>query len=144
MSIDPKSQDQEVAAKKAAEDAAFQQRQAQENAKFQSDKAQADKVFADRKAEEAGAPARQEQQKEANNSIIGGVLGMVGIVTGASLMNKLDGVTPMATLSGPQNSGVIEGISQKAGFSIASPAANAPAAPQMNTAMNFLTPKNGP
>lgn len=143
MTID-KSQDEQVAAKKAADDAAFLQRRAQEDAKFQSDKAQADKVFADRKAEEAGAPARQAQQDNANKSIIGGVLGMVGLVTGAELVGKLSGVTPIATLSGPQNSNVIEGVAHENGFKIASPAANAPVAPQMNTAMNFLTPKNGP
>jgi hypothetical protein len=145
MTIDQKSQDQEFAAKHAADDAAFQQKQAQDNAKFQADKALSEKVFADRKAEEAGAPARQAQQDSANRGIIGGVLGMVGVMTGASLLGKLDGVAPIATLSGPQNGNVIENKAQENGFKIASPAANAPAAPQM-TVMNFLTPPkpNGP
>lgn len=150
MAIDQKTQDQEFAAKRAAEDAAFQQRQAQDQAKFQADKAQADKVFADRKAEEAGTPARQAQQDAANRGIIGSVLGVAGAVTGLALMNKLEGVTPVATLSGPQNGNVIQGVAQQAGFNIASPAANGPTStgPQniMNTAMAFLTPPkpNGP
>lgn len=150
MAIDQKSQDQEFAAKKAAEDAAFQQRQAQDQAKAQSDKAQADKVFADRKAEEAGAPARKAQEDNANRGIIAGVAGIAGVVTGMALLNKLEGVSPIATLSGPQNGNVIQGMAQQAGFNVANPAANGPAAmgPQniMNTAMAFLTPPkpNGP
>ncbi|MDB5491934.1 MAG: hypothetical protein JWO78_1783 [Micavibrio sp.] len=148
MAIDQKTQDDQFAAKKAADDASFLQRRSQEDAKFQADKAQSEKVFTDRKAEEAGAPARQAQQDAANRGIVGGVLGAVGVVAGIGLMNKLEGVIPMATLSGAQNGNVIQGVAQQNGFNVASMAAGVSTGLQntMNTAMNFLTPpkQNGP
>lgn len=121
---------------KAAQDAAAD--------KFLQDQAQTNKVLAERAQEEAAAPERQAQAKAANNEIIGGTLGIIGAVAGLELMGRLEGVTPVATIAGKQNAGVIAGLMQENGISMASAPAldKGPEAPK--TAMNFLTPtQNG-
>lgn len=153
MATNQKEDNAKAAATNAAADALFQKNKAEGERKFETDKAQTAKYIAEHDpAVIAHDAALRADQERSSMGIVGATLGIAGIVTGAALLNRLDGVTPIATLSGPQGAaqtqGVIQGISQQSGFSVSSPANSAANGPvqtvsPLNAFLN-MTPNKGP